>query len=121
MRSEQRKSQWIHATHCYRHSGYGIKHITCTSIVGVKHHTHVEQNSIVVNLGLIAWHASFFCYRVATTDQMRVLNGHIVILITHSYFLNHDAKQLARMTPYSPLSTLIAAARLRDDGHAVEM
>jgi anaerobic magnesium-protoporphyrin IX monomethyl ester cyclase len=42
-----------------------------------------------------------------------------VILITHSYFLNHDAKQLARMTPYAPLSTLIAAARLRDQGHGV--
>ena len=42
-----------------------------------------------------------------------------VILTTHSYFLNHDAKQLARMTPYSPLSTLIASALLRDGGHAV--
>jgi anaerobic magnesium-protoporphyrin IX monomethyl ester cyclase len=42
-----------------------------------------------------------------------------VILITHSYFLNHDAKQLARMSPYSPLSTLIVAARLRESGHAV--
>jgi anaerobic magnesium-protoporphyrin IX monomethyl ester cyclase len=48
------------------------------------------------------------------------LSGHVVILISHSYFLNHDPKQLARMNPYSPLSTLIAAARLRDDGHAVE-
>ena len=34
--------------------------------------------------------------------------------------MNHDAKQMARMTPYSPLSSLIAAARLRDDGNAVE-
>jgi anaerobic magnesium-protoporphyrin IX monomethyl ester cyclase len=42
-----------------------------------------------------------------------------MIIITHSYFLNHDAKQLARMNPYSPLSTLIAAARLRADGHVV--
>ncbi|HKD22504.1 MAG TPA: cobalamin-dependent protein, partial [Rhizomicrobium sp.] len=42
-----------------------------------------------------------------------------MILTTHSYFLNHDAKQLARMTPYSPLSTLIASALLRDGGHAV--
>ena len=42
-----------------------------------------------------------------------------MILITHSYFLYHDAKQVARMTPYSPLSTLIVAARLREDGHAI--
>jgi anaerobic magnesium-protoporphyrin IX monomethyl ester cyclase len=42
-----------------------------------------------------------------------------VILTTHSYFLKHDAKQLARMTPYSPLSTLIATALLRESGHAV--
>ena len=40
-----------------------------------------------------------------------------MILVTHSYFLNRDAKQLVRMTPYSPLSTLIAAAVLRDRGH----
>jgi anaerobic magnesium-protoporphyrin IX monomethyl ester cyclase len=42
-----------------------------------------------------------------------------VILTTHSYFLNHDAKQLARMTPYSPLSTLIATSLLREGGHEV--
>jgi anaerobic magnesium-protoporphyrin IX monomethyl ester cyclase len=42
-----------------------------------------------------------------------------VILTTHSYFLNHDAKQVARMTPYSPLSTLIATALLRERGHRV--
>ena len=42
-----------------------------------------------------------------------------MILTTHSYFLNHDAKQTARMQPYSPLSTLIAAALLRENGHAV--
>lgn len=42
-----------------------------------------------------------------------------MILTTHSYFLNHDAKQLARMTPYSPLSTLIATALLERDGHRV--
>ena len=44
-----------------------------------------------------------------------------MILTTHSYFLNHDAKQLARMTPYSPLSTLIASALLRDGGHRVAL
>jgi anaerobic magnesium-protoporphyrin IX monomethyl ester cyclase len=42
-----------------------------------------------------------------------------VILTTHSYFLKHDAKQLARMTPYSPLSTLIATALLEQNGHPV--
>jgi len=42
-----------------------------------------------------------------------------VILTTHSYFLHHDAKQLARMTPYSPLSTLIATALLEEAGHSV--
>ena len=43
-----------------------------------------------------------------------------MILVAHSYFLNHDAKQLARMTPYSPLSSLIVAARLREADHGVE-
>ena len=42
-----------------------------------------------------------------------------VFLTTHSYYLARDAKQLARMNPYSPLSTLIASAMLRDRGHPV--
>jgi len=42
-----------------------------------------------------------------------------MILVTHSYFLAHDAKQQARMTPYSPLSTLISAALLREHDHRV--
>jgi anaerobic magnesium-protoporphyrin IX monomethyl ester cyclase len=42
-----------------------------------------------------------------------------MILATHSYFLKHDAKQLDRMMPYSPLSTLICAAMLRDRSHTV--
>jgi len=42
-----------------------------------------------------------------------------VILTTHPYFLKHDAKQLARMTPYSPLSTLIATALLEQNDHPV--
>jgi len=42
-----------------------------------------------------------------------------MILLAHSYFMRHDPKQLARGTPYSPLSTLIAAALLRDQGHKV--
>lgn len=42
-----------------------------------------------------------------------------MILATHSYFLKHDAKQIGRMTPYSPLATLICIAVLQDHGHAV--
>ncbi len=44
-----------------------------------------------------------------------------MILLAHSYFMRHDAKQQARCTPYSPLSTLIAAAMLREQGHAVAL
>jgi anaerobic magnesium-protoporphyrin IX monomethyl ester cyclase len=44
-----------------------------------------------------------------------------VILLAHSNFLAKDSKQLARMKPYSPLSTLIAAALLRREGHEVAM
>lgn len=43
----------------------------------------------------------------------------MTVLIAHSFFLKHDSKQLARMTPYSPLSSLIAAAMLKDSGHTV--
>jgi anaerobic magnesium-protoporphyrin IX monomethyl ester cyclase len=42
-----------------------------------------------------------------------------MILATHSYFLKHDAKQHDRMMPYSPLSTLICVALLRDRSYAV--
>lgn len=44
-----------------------------------------------------------------------------VILLAHSYFMCHDAKQVARCTPYSPLSTLIAASMLREHGHPVAL
>jgi anaerobic magnesium-protoporphyrin IX monomethyl ester cyclase len=44
-----------------------------------------------------------------------------VILLGHSNFLVHDPKQQARMRPYSPLSTLIAAALLRREGHDVAL
>jgi anaerobic magnesium-protoporphyrin IX monomethyl ester cyclase len=40
-----------------------------------------------------------------------------MILLAHSYYLRHDPKQLARMKPYAPLSTLLAAALLRERGH----
>jgi anaerobic magnesium-protoporphyrin IX monomethyl ester cyclase len=42
-----------------------------------------------------------------------------MILLAHSYFMAHDPKQAARCTPYSPLSTLIAAAMLKEQGHPV--
>jgi len=44
-----------------------------------------------------------------------------VILLCHSYFLAQDAKQQARMKPYPPLSTLLAASLLRANGHAVAL
>jgi len=42
-----------------------------------------------------------------------------MILIGHSNFIVHDSKQQAKMKPYSPLSTLLAAALLRDSGREV--
>ncbi|MGE5721283.1 MAG: B12-binding domain-containing radical SAM protein [Sphingomonadales bacterium] len=42
-----------------------------------------------------------------------------MILLGHSNFVVQDAKQLAKMKPYSPLSTLLAAALLRRSGHEV--
>ncbi|HSJ15845.1 MAG TPA: radical SAM protein [Longimicrobiales bacterium] len=42
-------------------------------------------------------------------------------LLAHSYYLRYDAKQLARMRPYPPLSTLLAAAVLRERGHEVAL
>ena len=44
-----------------------------------------------------------------------------MILLAHSNFLAHDPKQLERMKPYSPLSTLLAAALLRSAGHEVAL
>jgi anaerobic magnesium-protoporphyrin IX monomethyl ester cyclase len=41
--------------------------------------------------------------------------------MSHSYFLVQDAKQQAKMKPYSPLSTLLAAALLRRAGHSVSL
>lgn len=41
------------------------------------------------------------------------------VLLAHSYFLVHDPKQLARMKPYPPLATLLAASVLRGSGHRV--
>jgi len=36
------------------------------------------------------------------------------VLLTHSYYLRYDPKQWRKMKPYAPLSTLIAAALLRE-------
>ena len=44
-----------------------------------------------------------------------------MILLAHSNFLAHDPKQRERMKPYPPLSTLLAAALLRSEGHDVAL
>ena len=44
-----------------------------------------------------------------------------MILLSHSYFLGHDPKQLGRMKPYPPLSTLLLASLLRRQGHQVAL
>ena len=44
-----------------------------------------------------------------------------MILVAHSYYLNNDPKQLARMKPYSPLATLLTAAALRRHGYDVAL
>jgi anaerobic magnesium-protoporphyrin IX monomethyl ester cyclase len=41
------------------------------------------------------------------------------VLLAHSFFLQHDEKQLRKMKPYSPLATLMAAAVLREQGYDV--
>ncbi len=43
------------------------------------------------------------------------------VLLAHSYFLAHDAKQVRKMRPYPPLATLITAAILRRQGYAVDL
>jgi len=41
------------------------------------------------------------------------------VLLAHSYYLNLDAKQKAKMRPYPPLATLYAASVLRERGYNV--
>jgi len=41
------------------------------------------------------------------------------ILLTHSYHLYYDQKQVRKMQPYPPLGTLYAAALLRQSGYTV--
>jgi len=43
------------------------------------------------------------------------------VLLTHSFHLAHDAKQLRKMQPYPPLGTLYAAAALRSAGISVAL
>src|SRR6202012_3417259 len=38
------------------------------------------------------------------------------VLLTHSYHLSYDPKQVRKMQPYPPLGTLYAAAALRQHG-----
>ena len=39
------------------------------------------------------------------------------VLLTHSYHLPYDRKQVRKMQPYPPLGTLYAASMLRAHGH----
>jgi anaerobic magnesium-protoporphyrin IX monomethyl ester cyclase len=41
------------------------------------------------------------------------------VLLTHSYHLPYDAKQVRKMQPYMPIGTLYAASALRDNGISV--
>ena len=45
----------------------------------------------------------------------------IDVLLTHSYHLFHDRKQVRKMQPYPPLGTLYAAAVLRERGFSVSL
>src|SRR4030095_10639250 len=45
----------------------------------------------------------------------------IDVLLTHSYHLYHDRKQVRKMQPYPPLGTLYAAALLRQRGFSVAL
>jgi anaerobic magnesium-protoporphyrin IX monomethyl ester cyclase len=41
--------------------------------------------------------------------------------LAHSFYLGRDAKQLERQKPYPPLTTMLAAAMLRQAGHRVAL
>ncbi len=43
----------------------------------------------------------------------------VEVLLTHSYHLYYDRKQIRKMQPYPPLGTLYAAALLRERGYSV--
>jgi anaerobic magnesium-protoporphyrin IX monomethyl ester cyclase len=44
-----------------------------------------------------------------------------LVLLAHSFYLHRDAKQLERLKPYPPLTTLLAAGMLRDAGQQVQL
>jgi len=44
-----------------------------------------------------------------------------LVLLAHSFFLQHDAKQLERHKPYPPLTTMLAAAMLRESGYVTRL
>jgi len=44
-----------------------------------------------------------------------------LVLLAHSFFLRRDAKQFERLKPYPPLTTLLAAAMLRETGDEVAL
>ncbi len=54
-------------------------------------------------------------------EELSHKRGEIVVdvLLTHSYHLYYDPKQVRKMQPYPPLGTLYAAALLREQGHSV--
>jgi anaerobic magnesium-protoporphyrin IX monomethyl ester cyclase len=43
------------------------------------------------------------------------------VLLTHSYHLGYDPKQLRKMQPYTPIGTLYAASALRGNGISVSV
>jgi len=43
------------------------------------------------------------------------------VLLTHSYHLGYDPKQLRKMQPYTPIGTLYAASALRKNGISVSV
>jgi anaerobic magnesium-protoporphyrin IX monomethyl ester cyclase len=43
------------------------------------------------------------------------------VLLTHSYHLDYDPKQLRKMQPYTPIGTLYAASALRENGISVSV
>jgi anaerobic magnesium-protoporphyrin IX monomethyl ester cyclase len=43
------------------------------------------------------------------------------VLLTHSYHLGYDPKQLRKMQPYTPIGTLYAASALRETGISVSV
>jgi radical SAM superfamily enzyme YgiQ (UPF0313 family) len=53
-----------------------------------------------------------------TYDQEGMM---VDVLITHSYHLQYDSKQVQKMQPYRPLGTLYAAAALRAQGFTVAL